>query len=84
MTVPDDTKIIDIFNPPELHILTGTVGKIVKEIERNAFETAEEGKTLMDAWLKEEDIKDIKDQHHLKASRLRSFCSVCTAWSMLL
>ena len=53
VTGHDAAKIIDFFNPPELHLMTGCVGKIIKELERKVFATQEEGKVFMDKYLKE-------------------------------
>ena len=36
-------KILSKVNFPELHIMTGIVGKLVKEIELKAFPTTQEG-----------------------------------------
>ena len=57
LTVDDDILISDIFNIPELHILTGVTGKLVQEFERKAFRTPEEGKDFMNAWLKKKGIR---------------------------
>lgn len=53
----DDTLVSDIFHIPELHILTGVVGKIVKELENKTFPTPAEGKDFMNAWLKKKGIR---------------------------
>ena len=52
----DYTKIEDIFNIPELHILTGVVGKLLKELERQAFPSSEEGEEFTNSWMKSEEI----------------------------
>ena len=36
----DNKKVISAANFPELHVLTGIVGKIIKELERKAFMSA--------------------------------------------
>ena len=57
LTGDDDKLIRDIFHIPELHILTGVVGKIVKALEGKAFKTPHEGKDFMNSWLKKEVIR---------------------------
>ena len=42
---------------PELNLKTGTVGKLIKEMERKIFPNYEEEKDFMDQWLKDEDIR---------------------------
>ena len=52
------TKILDIIIPPELHLLTGTVGKLIKEFERKLSADKEEfGKQLMNNWVNQENIR---------------------------
>ena len=51
LTGPDTTKVLSIVNFPELHVLTGIVGKLVKEMERKVFPTQEEGKKFLDDWM---------------------------------
>ena len=46
LTGGDGKLIRDIFHIPELHILTGIVGK---ELERKAFNVPQEGKDFMNA-----------------------------------
>ena len=57
LTGDNDVLICDIFNIPELHILTGVTGKLVQEFERKAFRTPEEGKDFMNAWLKKKGVR---------------------------
>ena len=45
------TKITSLINFPELQVLTGVVGKVVKELERKAFTTAKEGTDFMNKWM---------------------------------
>ena len=49
-------KIVEILNIPELHCLTGTVGKIVTEMERIGFNSKEEGEKFVNDFLKVENI----------------------------
>ena len=52
ITGSDGQKILgDLFFLPEQHILTGIVGKLVKELEKKVFESYEEGKAFMDEWM---------------------------------
>ena len=37
--------------------MTGTVGKLIKEMERKIFPTCEEGKEFLNQWLNKEDIR---------------------------
>ena len=37
--------------------MTGTVGKLIKEMENKIFPTKTEGKAFMDQWLKDKDIR---------------------------
>ena len=51
LTGSDNTKVLSIVYFPELHVLTGIVGKLVKELERKVFSTPEIGKKFMDDWM---------------------------------
>ena len=42
-----DTKTWDILNIPELHIMTGVVGKLNTELENQEFETKKKGQTFV-------------------------------------
>ena len=35
----DSKKVISLVNFPELHVLTGVVGKLIKELQRQAFKS---------------------------------------------
>ena len=51
-----DTKTLDILNIPELHIMTGVVGKLITELENQGFETKQKGQTFVNGYLEREDI----------------------------
>lgn len=51
VTGRDDPKILgDLFFFPEHHVFTGIVGKLVKELEKNVFDSPEEGNTFLNEW----------------------------------
>ena len=52
----DSTKTIEKLNISELHCMTGSMGKVVSEMERCAFMTKEDGEKFMNDFLKWEDI----------------------------
>ena len=56
LTGDDDTKTLEVLNPPELHLMTGILGKLIMEMERKAFEDSGEGEAFVTEFLKEEDI----------------------------
>lgn len=68
VTGPDDKLLIDLFNFPELHVLTGIVGKIIKEMERKVFPSAEEGKEFLDRWMEQPSINISRTVYHGSAS----------------
>ena len=53
VTGPSWQRILEIFLFPEHHVFTGIVGKLVKELERSAFDSPEEGQIFMDKWMAE-------------------------------
>ena len=56
LTGDDSTKTIEILNPPELHLMTGVIGKLIMEKERRGFEFKAEGERFVTEFLKKEDI----------------------------
>ena len=48
---PNDSKVLGLVYFPELHVLTGIVGKLVKELERKVFSSPEAGKKFLDDWM---------------------------------
>ena len=52
-----DTLVLEVLNLPELHLMTGVTGKIVKEMENKCFESKAEGKLFFDKFLKDMNIK---------------------------
>ena len=56
LTGEDNTKTLEVLNPPELHLMTGVIGKLIMEMERKAFEDKGEGEAFMTEFLREEDI----------------------------
>ena len=48
---PNDCKVLGLVYFPELHVLTGIVGKLVKELERKVFSSPEAGKKFLDDWM---------------------------------
>ena len=48
---PTDCKVLGLVYFPELHVLTGIVGKLVKEMERKVFSSPEAGKKFLDDWM---------------------------------
>ena len=49
--------ILEIINLPELHLMTGITGKILKEMEGKCFETKEQGRNIIDQFLEINNIK---------------------------
>ena len=53
----DRKKTLELMNISELHILTGSVSKIVSEMERLTFSSKKEGKKFLDNFFKAQDIR---------------------------
>ena len=69
ITGRDDMKILgDIFFVPEHHIFTGIHGKLVKELERNAFDSPDEGVGYIDKWMESPGINISRTVYHGSAS----------------
>lgn len=68
LTGQDDCLVLSIIYFPELHVLIGIVGKLVKEFEKNVFPTPEEGKEFMDAWMASPTVNVCKTVYHGSAS----------------
>jgi hypothetical protein len=69
VTGKDDQKILgDLVFFPEHHVFTGIVGKLVKELERNVFESPEEGLNFMDEWMAERGVNVSRTVYHGSAS----------------
>ena len=47
---------MEVLNPPELHVMTGVVGKVLKGMETKSFGTGPEGEKFLNDFLKREDI----------------------------
>ena len=84
ITGPEDKLILDIVNFPELHVLTGVVGKLVKEFERKVFVTAEDGKNFMDCWMVQPSVNVSHTVYHgsakFKGNMERKHCHSLTKW----
>ena len=50
LTGEDEMKTLELLNPPQLHIMTGVLGKLIKEMERMT------GEKFMSEFLRVEDI----------------------------
>ena len=59
-------KILSKVNFPEIHIMTGIVGKLVKQIELKAFPTTQEGTEFMNNWM--ESVNVSRTVYHGSAS----------------
>ena len=59
-------KILSKVNFPELHVMTGIVGKLVKEIESKDFPTTQEGTEFMNKWM--ESVNVSQTVYHGNAS----------------
>ena len=68
VTGSDDKLLIDLFNFPELHVLPGIVGKIIKEMERMLFSSAEEGKEFLNRWMEQLSVNISPTVYHGSAS----------------
>ena len=69
ITGRDDMKILgDIFFVPEHHVFTGIHGKLVKELERNAFDSPDEGVRYIDKWMESPGINITRTVYHGSAS----------------
>ena len=83
ITGKDDQKILgDLVFFPEHHVFTGIVGKVVKELERNVFESPDEGLNFLDEWMAEPGVNVSRTVYHGSASfignqaeRLQICCS---------
>ena len=62
----DSEKVISLVNFPELHVLTGVVGKVIKELQRKAFKSEQEGIKFLDKWMKSVHVE--KTVYHGSAS----------------
>ena len=56
LTGDDSTLTLEVLNPPELHLMTGVIGKLIMEMERRGFEYKEEGEKFVTDFLRKEDI----------------------------
>ena len=57
LTGDDSTLLRDIFFIPELHVMTGVVGKLMWELERSpAFASEKAGSDFTYKWMKSQDI----------------------------
>ena len=68
LTGPDDSKVLSVVYFPELHVLTGIVGKLVKEMEKNVFPSPEEGKKFMDEWMASPSVNVCRTVYHGSAN----------------
>ena len=69
VTGKDEQKILgDLFFFPEHHVFTGIVGKLVKELERNVFDSPGEGKDFLNDWMAEPGINVARTVYHGSAS----------------
>ena len=71
VTGPDDQLILgDTFLFPEHHVFTGIVSKLIKELEKNAFdpELPEEGPAFMDQWMTDPGVNVARTVWHGSAS----------------
>ena len=69
ITGPDEQKILgEAVYFPEHHVFTGIVGKLIKELERNLFDSAEEGLLFMDNWMKNPGVNVSRTVYHGSAS----------------
>lgn len=51
ITGQESEKVLGLVNFPELHVLTGITGKLVKEFENKVFSSSEEGHSFMNQWM---------------------------------
>ena len=72
LTGGKNKKILELVNIPGLHILLAVVDKILKEIEKNLFETKECGLQFVNRYLSEINICRVSYQ-----GQLRLECSPC-------
>ena len=69
VTGADDDKILgDIFFFQEHHVFTGIHAKLVKELERNVFETQAEGQEFVDDWMSSPGVNISRTVYHGSAS----------------
>ena len=52
-----DVLVLEVLNLPELHLMTGVTGKIIKEMECKCFESKTEGRLFVDKFLEAMNIK---------------------------
>ena len=62
----DNKKFISAASFPQLHVLTGIVGKIIKELERKIFTSAIQGTEFMNKWM--ESVNVLRTVYHGSAS----------------
>ena len=68
LTGPDGDKVLSLVYFPELHVLTGIVGKLVKEFEKQVFPTQEEGKKFLDIWMASPLVNVSRTEYHGSAN----------------
>lgn len=70
ITGHEDQKVLgDIIWFPELHVLTGSVSKLMREFERcAAFDTAEEGHKFVDVWFNSNGVNIQRSDYHGSSS----------------
>ena len=57
VTGSQDERILDLFFIPEMHVMTGNVEKLVRELERcQGFTSEEHGSNFMYLWIKKNNI----------------------------
>ena len=70
ITGDKDKKILELVNIPGLHILLGVIDKILKEIEKNLFETKGCGLLFVNRYLSQINICRVsyQEQHRLEGN----------------
>ena len=56
LTGDPDRLVLDMVNPPALHLLLGVISKLIDSMESSVFDTKEEGEQWMDEFMRQQGI----------------------------
>ena len=75
LTGEPSTKVIELFNIPGLHILLGVVDKLLSEMEKNLFQSREEGFAFFNSYLKSINLSRVsyQGQHRIEGNGCNQF-----------
>ena len=72
---PGEAQILGLLAPPELHLMLGATDKLRSALEKNVFETKQEGLDFMDRFLERHNIarKSYQGQQSLEGNQTKMF-----------